>query len=1530
MGREVEDNGRSSRLGALSKGKILEGDGTPVDAVAYSTCYPRMTFTFIGYFLTLGILWLVFHWFPHWKLKCTYKRSSFSEAQMILIKVRSLVVTLQPFQDSCGKYFTQKVVKPSYGVRLQSDDKSEEDMHSAYFMYKKLKYVWSQSSEHFELLRTFFVFCSPWDEQTYSELFPARPLPEEVVHQRRALYGPNVIGVHLTPIINMLVNECLNPFYCFQAFSCALWFSDEYYMYASCIVLISAISIITQIYEMRKNQRALKKTVCGSSPVLVCREVNGFTEFSEVDSTELVPGDIFEIPRNGCVMHCDAILLSGNCILNESTLTGKIVHPSGYCYLIFLFVLTKIHIFLSFLALVLQHFKLFPNLKFLLRSRCFSKAECSPVTKDSTTPNERRSEEAPSVRLDCSTPCLFLDGRQQYNSDFVNMHNEKHRSGSSVKSIVLRSLDLITVCVPPALPMAMTVGVVFAQRRLRSKHIYCINPSLINVCGVINLTCFDKTGTLTEDGLDLWGVVPMLNGRFVDPHFDPSEFDRGPLLESMATCHSLTLIEGVLSGDPLDLKMFQSTKWEFIEETEDHCKFDMAVPAIVRPCTQNSSDNFDLVTKHEVEKLPYEVGILRQFPFTSSLQRMSVIARVLDSSHFSVYTKGAPEMIESLCRRDTVPSNFHSVLLEYTREGYRVLALAWRPLKISYTRMLKIQRERVEQDLLFLGLLVMENRLKPESASVIQVLRNANVRPVMVTGDNMLTAVSVARDCEMIDELDRIVIVSAKPPPEPLTTPDISPTDLTAAAAGGDVSWANHRPPVSPDMDLTTNPPPDMASGVCSGQPTAYSAIFGDHQTAPLVEFHYAEDLHRPVTEVTATNVTAARNLRREMSRENRRFRPPKERTTFTTFYEAVPVEQPEADRSPGTIGVGERSSHSLFDSLPPKSRSKAITSATAHRINIRMIDRPDFHLAISGKTWAIIKEHYPWLIPKLVVKGTVFARFSPDQKTQLVEALQSVGYFVAMCGDGANDCGALKAAHAGVSLSEAEASVASPFTSKQQNIGCVPTLIREGRCALVTSFGTLKFITGYSLVQSISVISLFYTLVYRLLPSLCRSFLHCVCAPHSHHRMNDLLVDVQLHVYGKLLLSVCRVNGFLRFYHTVFGYTKPYPHLSIKPPRMRLLSTITLLSLCCQIAAHLATQVTAFVLVRVQPWYISLFTLSENYELSNYESTVLFTVASYQYLILVVVFSKGAPYRRSMVTNYFFIVNVAVCLVCTLCITASNFGIRNTWFSLVLIPSPMYVLMLHLMVLANFLFCYLIESLVEGVAFRQQLVHIRRALFPRRVQRKDYERIREEIDRLAGSWPPLIRSASVQALPKELFQDIDVAPPASKSSVRQRKRNMSGMSTETEDEELFPAGHLTETVVFCAPLAGSAAHSQQPTPLSHVHKVVGHGEVINRSSTTLRRRSHSFDVSELEAWKQHRPPITESMLEENEDLVNNQTGPCKFLDMPDSMFRRPDETTNLPRMHVREKRKRHQSTGPQSEPIYAKTVNRAPGDKLE
>ena len=84
-----------------------------------------------------------------------------------------------------------------------------------------------------------------------------------------------------------------------------------------------------------------------------------------------------------------------------------------------------------------------------------------------------------------------------------------------------------------------------------------------------------------------------------------------------------------------------------------------------------------------------------------------------------------------------------------------------------------------------------------------------------------------------------------------------------------------------------------------------------------------------------------------------------------------------------------------------------------------------------------------PEVLQRMLVCGQVFARMSPDEKHELVEKLQSIEYCCGFCGDGANDCGALKAADVGISLSEAEASVAAPFTSRVFDITCVPEVIR-------------------------------------------------------------------------------------------------------------------------------------------------------------------------------------------------------------------------------------------------------------------------------------------------------------------------------------------------------------------------------------------------------------------------------------------------------------------------------------------------------
>ncbi len=88
---------------------------------------------------------------------------------------------------------------------------------------------------------------------------------------------------------------------------------------------------------------------------------------------------------------------------------------------------------------------------------------------------------------------------------------------------------------------------------------------------------------------------------------------------------------------------------------------------------------------------------------------MSVITRTLGSSVFEVFAKGAPEKLVELCLAESVPEDFHEQLRRHTQEGLRVIALAHRvlPPELSWHKAQKLKREQVEQQLTFLGFLVM-------------------------------------------------------------------------------------------------------------------------------------------------------------------------------------------------------------------------------------------------------------------------------------------------------------------------------------------------------------------------------------------------------------------------------------------------------------------------------------------------------------------------------------------------------------------------------------------------------------------------------------------------------------------------------------------------------------------------------------------------------------------------------------------------------------------------------------------------------
>jgi cation-transporting ATPase 13A2 len=152
-------------------------------------------------------------------------------------------------------------------------------------------------------------------------------------------------------------------------------------------------------------------------------------------------------------------------------------------------------------------------------------------------------------------------------------------------------------------------------------------------------------------------------------------------------------------------------------------------------------------------------AVIRRFEFSSGLQRMSVITRSLIDTKYRVFAKGSPEKIKELSLPESIPKNFNDILISYTQNGLRVLGMACKTLpEIRYEKLQSKTREFFENDLVFCGFLIMENMLKPETKGVIDELNECDFKSVMITGDNALTGISVARKCGLVNPISRVFL----------------------------------------------------------------------------------------------------------------------------------------------------------------------------------------------------------------------------------------------------------------------------------------------------------------------------------------------------------------------------------------------------------------------------------------------------------------------------------------------------------------------------------------------------------------------------------------------------------------------------------------------------------------------------------------------------------------------------------------------------------------------------------------------------
>ncbi|XP_030042788.1 probable cation-transporting ATPase 13A3 [Microcaecilia unicolor] len=1247
--------------------KYISSEEEELEVLGFKPCRWKLLLVSLGTLCSFGFLLLFLYWFPEWSVKWTCCEVPLQDAWILLLRAtdefhswfRVRVRTLTaPGSDPLGFPEHEDTGAPtdhtSPAPQMQAWEYKQglpptvcalKQKKTRYFVHHNLKFLWDPRTQCFRRLAALEkdVLCSAIHHRH------GTGLSRSAQEYRKLFYGANQIDVKVPSVPKLLIKEVLNPFYVFQVFSIILWSCDDYYYYASAIFLMSVISICASLYTIHKQFVVLHDMVAAHNVmrVTVCR---GDHETEEIFSTDLVPGDVIVVPANGMLMPCDAVLISGTCIVNESMLTGEsvpVTKTSLHCPMqagseapqdeIYSPEEHRRHTLFCGTAVIQTRYYSGETVRAVVIRTGFSTSKgqlvCSILYPK---PMDFKLYRDAYRFLLC---LVMLAGVGMLYAIITNA-----QQGEAASRIVLETLDIITITVPPALPAAMTAGIVYAQHRLKKNGIFSISPQRINICGQINLVCFDKTGTLTEDGLDMWGFHLAQDGRFLVARQDvrDSSLVRSHFVVAMASCHSLTTIDGKISGDPLDLKMFEATGWILEEPTvEETALHDQILPTVVRPANQiaemTPSEDMEM---NEIMKV-YEVGIITQFPFSSSLQRMSVVTRTLGQKRLEAYMKGAPETVAALCKRETVPENFSQVLETYTRQGLRVIAMAhrWLEPKLTWHRVQNINRDVIECNMEFLGLVMMQNKLKNETIPILRELNQACIRTLMVTGDNMLTAVAVARECGMIPPQGKIIITEALPPKD--------------------------------------------------GQPAT-------------IHWQYADEL--PNSRVIPTHKEEVRVLLEK--------------------DEILPVRQ----NVPETV----------------------------------------YHFAMSGKSFAVISEHFPELLPKLLLCGTVYARMAPDQKTQLVEALQQVDYFVGMCGDGANDCGALKRAHAGISLSELEASVASPFTSKVTNISCVPNLIREGRAALITSFCVFKFMALYSIIQYLSVL-----LLYSVMKNL--------------GDMQYLFIDLVIIMSLAFTMSL----------------NSSWKELVPQRPPTGLMSVQLLLSVLTQILLSLGFQVTTLVLVQEQSWYkhwspetnacgpatngsherdwsalngstvsnTSTELESEVDRIISFENTCLFLVSSFQYLIVALVFTKGRPFRQPNHTNYFFMASMIGVSSFLLLVLLYPVPALGSFFELVCIPYEFRLILLALVAVDVLLSVVLENYLCDCDTLWQRFCYTKRQY----EYRKDATYPQLELDELAASYsrrlccrrgaPP---RAAYKRLAQEILEDPDWPPkPQSRTKAR-------------------------------------------------------------------------------------------------------------------------------------------------------------------
>lgn len=553
------------------------------------------------------------------------------------------------------------------------------------------------------------------------------------VERRRATYGLNEITEEKEIFIPAIFfAQFKNALVLILLFATAI--SAIVRNVVDAVVISAAVLLVVTLgflfeYRAERALKMLKKITAPTTHV-----IRGGTEM-QVLTKEVVPGDILLL-RAGDRVAADARLFEvANLTIDESPLTGESTPVKKEC--------TALH---EDVMLADRRNMVYSGTTVLqgrgkavvtatgMRTEFGAIAKMLAEVKEEETPLKRRITEIGrwlSAAYVALASVLVVVGVLR-GVDFLEM--------------LIWSISLAVAIVPETLPLIITGTLALGVQRMARKRAIVRKLAAVETLGCITAICADKTGTLTKNEMTVRSIY--LPGRWIavtGTGYTPAgEFiDRGN-----GTRLDPRYAEGLMKALQIGALCNDSSVQPVKGEYQVHG--DPTEGALVVLAQKAGLDLDELVRRY-----PRRAEI----PFERERMRMTTVHQDTLEGRVVAFVKGAPEVLLRLSTR----IEWDNIVQELTKERRRAVleandrmaAEALRVIAVAYREVppgLEYTADHIEKDLVFVGLVRMTDPPREEVKEAIERCKTAGIKPIMITGDNKLTALAIASELGILSQ----------------------------------------------------------------------------------------------------------------------------------------------------------------------------------------------------------------------------------------------------------------------------------------------------------------------------------------------------------------------------------------------------------------------------------------------------------------------------------------------------------------------------------------------------------------------------------------------------------------------------------------------------------------------------------------------------------------------------------------------------------------------------------------------------------